>query len=386
MVSTNIKTGVDKLVELVSEKKKVTVDAAAKELGVGKDVVQEWAEFLEEENIVSLEYNLSKTWIVEKRITKDDVLHGASEVSSEKEALSRRIDVAITSLQKETSGFEDVRKEFANIQGHIKSEIETVKKQLGDLERYDSLRKNLDKDVSKQRENYDAFIKLTEEKLKIESDKYDDLKTHIEKERKNIEQYIQKMEELKKLKIDYERTINTLKESLGHIEDVLQDYRKRFEESGRVMNNYKSSLDKLEQDISERKGGLLANKMKDLKTDEEKLFKRQAEIEGEIKKATVSMESFMGINTKVHKSFDGYFSKNIATEKLISEIENDKTDLTKDLESLKSKVLAFTLITSNSGIKSQLKEMEEKLKGFERKKLSLRYKIERLISMIKGET
>ena len=83
-------------------------------------MVQEWAEFLEEDGIVTLEYSLSKTWIVEKKITKEDVMHGAAEVYSEKDALSRRIDVAITSLHNETSGLEDIKKEFLNIQGHMK--------------------------------------------------------------------------------------------------------------------------------------------------------------------------------------------------------------------------------------------------------------------------
>jgi chromosome segregation ATPase len=385
MVSTNIKTGVDKLVELVSEKKKVAVDVAAKALGVGKDVVQEWAEFLEEEGIVTLEYSLSKTWIVEKKITKEDVIRGAGEVSSEKEALTRKIDVAITSLQKDTSGFEDVRKEFASIQGHIKTEIETVKKQLGDLERYDSLRKNLDKDVSKQKDNYDELLKTAAEKLKIESDKYDDLKSLIEKERKNIEQYGQKMDELKKLRNDYERTVSSLKESLKHVDDVTSEYKKRFEDSTKVISNYKSALDKLEEEISEKKGSLISNKIKSLKADEDKLFQRQADMEGDIRKAVSAVQSYIGVSDKVHKSFNGYFSKNISTEKLIAEIENDKTDLTKDLETLKSKVLAFTLITSDATIKSQLKDMEDKLKEFERKKLSIRYKIEKLISMIKGD-
>jgi chromosome segregation ATPase len=385
MVSTNIKTGADKLVELVSDKKKIAVDAAAKILGVGKDVVQEWAEFLEEEGIVTLDYSLSKTWITEKRITKEDVIRSASEVSSEKEALVRKIDVAITSLQKDTSGFEDVRKEFTNIQKHIKNEIETVKKQLVDLERYDSLRKNLDRDVLKQKENYDDLVKTAEEKLKIESEKYDDLKSLIEKERKNVEQYGQKMDELKKLRSDYERTVTSLKDSLKHIDDVMSDYKKRFEDSNKVMMNYKAALDKLEQEISDKKGSLLSNKIKDLKSGEDGLFKKQVEIENDIRKAVGAVQSYIGVSDKVHKSFDGYFSKNITTEKLISEIENDKTDLNKDLESLKSKVLAFTLVTSNASIKSQLNDMEDKLKEFERKKLSIRYKIEKLVSLIKGE-
>jgi len=384
MVSTNIKTGVDKLVELVAEKKKVTVDDAAKKLGVGKEVVQEWAEFLEEEGVISLDYSLSKVWIVEKRITKEDVISGAKEVSSEKEALARKIDVAITALQDETTGFENIRKEFANIQGHIKNEVEIVKKQLTELERYDSLRNNIDKDVSKQRQGYESFIKEAQEKLKLESEKYDELKGAIEKERKNLEQYGQKLEELKRLRNDYERTVNSLKESLKNIDEVMEDYRKKFDSSNKVVSTYKTALDRLTAEISERKGSVLTKRIAELKSGEERLLKNQLELENEIKEKLGALRSYSGMGEKVHKGFDGVFSKNITTEKLIAEIENDKTDMTKDLEALKAKVLAFTLLTNNSTVKSQLKDMAYTLESFEHKKLSLRYKIEKLLGIIKG--
>jgi chromosome segregation ATPase len=384
MVGTSIKTGVDKLVELVSEKKKVAVDEAAKKLGVGKDVVQEWAEFLEEEGLVTLEYSLSKAWITERKITKEDVLGSAKEVSSEKEALARKIDVAITALQNETSGFEDIRREFATIQSHIKEEINVVKSQLTQLERYDSLRKNLNIDVVKQRENYDSFVKEAQEKLKLESQKYEELKTVIEKERKNLEQYSQKLEELKKLRTDYDRTLNSLKESLKNIDSVMTDYKRRFEDSNKIIETYKRALDNLTNDISEKKSSLLTKKMIDLKANEDRLFKKQLEIEEEIKSKVGETKSYADVGDKIHRSFDGFFSKNINTEKLISEIENDKTDLTKDLEELKKKVLAFTLMTNNSSVKSELKEISYSLDLYEHKKLSIKYKIEKLLGLIKG--
>ena len=384
MVSTNIKTGVDKLVDLVSEKKKVNIDDAAKKLGVGKNVVQEWAEFLEEEGLVTLEYSLSKVWITEKKITKEDVLSNAKEVSSSKDALARKIDVAITALQEETTGFETVRKEFINIQSHIKDEIGVVKKQLVVLERYESLRKNLDKDIDKQKGDYEAFVKDAQEKLKLESQKYEELKEVIEKERKNLDQYSQKLDELRKLRSDYERTLSSLKDSLKNIDAVMGDYKRRFEDSDKTINIYKTALDKLNMEISERKGSLLTKKLAELKANEDRLFKNQLEIENEIKQGISSFQSYSSVGDKVHKSFDGYFTKNIATERLIAEIENDKTDLTKDLESLKQKVLSFTLMTNNSTIRSELKELSYQLDSFEHKKLSIRYKIEKLVSMIKG--
>jgi len=385
MVSVNIKTGADKLVELVSEKKRVLLDDAAKKLGVGKDVVREWAEFLEEDGMVSIDYSLSKVWITEKKITKEDVLTNAKEIISEKDALSRKIDVAISALQDETTGFEDIRKEFSNIQGHIKNEIDVEKKQLGELERYDSLRKNLDKDILKQKSDYESFVKDAQDKLKIESVKYDELKAVIEKEKKNLEQYGQKLEELRKLRNDYERTVGSLKESLKNIDSVMNDYKIKFDDANRVIDNYTKTLNKLSSGISEKKGSLLTQKLSALKSNEDKLFNAQLSIENDIKTRMSSLQSHAGVSDKVQGNFSGFFSKSINTEKLIAEIENDKTNLTKDLEALKTKVNSFTLQTTNIIIHSELKDIEVKIKEYERKKLSIRYKIEKLITTIRGK-
>jgi len=57
---------------------------------VGKNVVQEWAEFLEQEGLISIDYTLSKVWLIEKTITKDAMIETTREVSSEKDAFIRK--------------------------------------------------------------------------------------------------------------------------------------------------------------------------------------------------------------------------------------------------------------------------------------------------------
>ena len=54
-----LKTGVDRLVSLIQEKKRISVPEAAKELGVSQIVVEEWADFLEEDGIISIEYKFA---------------------------------------------------------------------------------------------------------------------------------------------------------------------------------------------------------------------------------------------------------------------------------------------------------------------------------------
>jgi DNA repair exonuclease SbcCD ATPase subunit len=383
MVRRNITTGVDRLVELVSEKKRLDLDVAAKTLGVGKNVVLEWATFLEEEGLVTLEYNLSKIFAIERKIGKEDVLTNVKEVASEKDALSRKIDVAINSLKEETTDFESIRSEFLNIQEHIKEEIDVVKKQLLELDRYDSLRKNLGKDIDKQKSDYLAFTKDAQEKLKSETQKYEEFKKVIVKEKENIDQYGKKIEDLIKLRSDYERTISSLKESLKNIDKVVYDYKQRFDDANKSVNKYKNYLDALENEISENKSSLLTKRIDALKANEDKLLKTQLQIEKEINNNITNVKSHAGLSDKVHNSFEGFFSKNISTEKLISEIESDKLSLTKDLEALKTKVISFTLLTSNAHIQSELKDIERQIKIYETKKMSIKSKIEQLISLFK---
>ena len=48
----NITTAVDSLVELVNRKGRISLEEASKELGIPENIINEWASFLEEENVI----------------------------------------------------------------------------------------------------------------------------------------------------------------------------------------------------------------------------------------------------------------------------------------------------------------------------------------------
>ena len=68
-----IETGVDRLVKLVNSEKKISVENAAKKLGISKIVVQEWVGFLEEEKLISIDYKFSKMMLIERKLTDVEV-------------------------------------------------------------------------------------------------------------------------------------------------------------------------------------------------------------------------------------------------------------------------------------------------------------------------
>ena len=75
-----IETGVDKLVSLINSKKKVTVKESAKELGVGVSVIEEWADFLEEEGIINIDHKLTRSELIFKEMPKETRKTGQTQV------------------------------------------------------------------------------------------------------------------------------------------------------------------------------------------------------------------------------------------------------------------------------------------------------------------
>ena len=73
-INPMIETGVDKLVKLVKQSGKISVAEAAKILGLSNTIITEWADFLEEEGIISIEYNLTQPFLVERKLHAGDVV------------------------------------------------------------------------------------------------------------------------------------------------------------------------------------------------------------------------------------------------------------------------------------------------------------------------
>lgn len=63
MNEVRVETGVDDLLSLLREKKKISLRDAAHELGVKESFVQSWVDFLVEERVLGIEYRFTKPYI-----------------------------------------------------------------------------------------------------------------------------------------------------------------------------------------------------------------------------------------------------------------------------------------------------------------------------------
>ena len=121
----NITTAVDSLVELINNKKRISIEETAKELGLPETIINEWATFLEEEKVIKIEYQFTNAFLVARQVQESS----GKEYSRDIEIISRNLNIMLAGLNKV----------------QIKSEIKL--RNVEDVKELLKNKHNLDKDV-----------------------------------------------------------------------------------------------------------------------------------------------------------------------------------------------------------------------------------------------
>ena len=63
MKDETLETGVDKLLRVLKEKKRLSLSDTAKEMSLSEDIVETWANFLMEEGLITIEYKFTTPYL-----------------------------------------------------------------------------------------------------------------------------------------------------------------------------------------------------------------------------------------------------------------------------------------------------------------------------------
>ena len=131
-----ISTGVDQLIRLVKERGRVEVGAAASALSLPIKTVEDWAHVLEGEGIVSIEYRLTKIYIVWKEPSKEYVAEKSQKLAAKASSAKAEIDRLLAKVQTEGKELSQMQHELEAIGGVKLSpeESERLRKEIAQLE------------------------------------------------------------------------------------------------------------------------------------------------------------------------------------------------------------------------------------------------------------
>ncbi len=380
-----IETGVDKLVKLIGEKKKIALDVAAKSLGVSNIVIEEWADFLEEEGIISIDYKFAKTFLVERKLSKKEITHKAKEFHSSKEAFIRKIETSISKLDNDTKGLDDLKTQFGNLKKEIGGEIELVKDELRKLEDYENFKRGVDKKVGEQQEIFKKKMSDLDKMVLTEQKRYQDLLEKVDIEKQHLIEEKKKLDSLKQYEDQLQKRLVEFKKQIEGVKEVISKEDHDIDISEKHIKKIESLALNIEKTISKKKGSL-----QPLLEESEKHKKKIREIKREVLDKIAEKHNDIEVKVvnynKVINKFKKLFNKKNEIENLIVEIEKEREAMKKELNDLSHKAVAFNLISKKSDVKQHIKELEKKFNEIDKNKRKLKAKLLKLIGLISGKS
>ena len=378
-----IETGVDKLVELISQVKSVSIDDAAKKLGISKVVIQEWADFLEEEKLITIEYKFSKTILKERKLSEKEVKEKQKEYSSEKDAFVRKVESSLKSLDGDSIGLEKIKKEFDNLKKDLGTEIVKVEKEVKDLEKYEYLKQNLDKEIQKQIAEFHEIIDASHKDIDAEQKRHQGLLQDLEIEKREFQVKEKRILSLEEKEAELMKRIQEIvvvakdvEKRIGSEKTSLTDSEKKILNLQKVVTEIEGAITKKKKDIEP-----LINKAK---KHEEQILALQEDILNKAREKTKAIKSQVDEGAKATAKFKEFFDKKSVISNLIDKIENEKKEFSDMFKALEKKALAFDLSTKSNVVSSHVKTLEKEYNDINKRKSVIREDLEKLIKLIKG--
>ena len=376
--SNVIETGVDKLVNLVKTRGRIALADAAKELGVSTTVVQEWVDFLEDEGIISVEYKMTKPFLVERKLTKKEVEAKSKEFESKKDVFVRKAEVSLSFLDKQAEELKNVKGEFDRIKNELGLELETVRNDLKELEKYQQMKQELQRQVEEQKNDAKAKIEELTKQILNEQKRYQELVVNIEKEKKILvheKLQARSIEESEKL---LNKKLADLKGMIALIEDRIGKEDTAIKNSESHIERLNNIIEDVKQRVEEEKASIapLMEKSKEL---EKKVIELQKNIVKKIAEKKVNMPNVDQIIKKVND----FFAKKMAVVNLVDKVNRDRDELEKSLIELIKKAKSFQLAGRRRDTGKEMLELEKKFNEVDNKKGVFEGELKKMISFFK---
>jgi len=377
-----IETGVDKLVELVRAKKKISIPDASKDLGVGQVVIEEWADFLEEEGLISIEYKFATPYLTEKKITKQEVQKKEKEFHGKKEGFVRKAEVTLALLDGETENFSKFKDQFTKVKKELGSDLVHVESELKELEKLDHLKKNIDKDINNQEKQYRTRIDGYVSEIEREQKKYVDIIDNISSEEEKLDKKHLETITLREKELSIRKKLQQFQSTISEINKAIQNDESLIDNSQKRIIELKKKASKIKKEISDRKstGDTL---IRESKEHGQKILDIQKTIMDKVEKSKSVIAQKVEEGKSATKKFKEFFNKKQEIEKLIQDMDSEKDKLEEELIGLIRKAKGFHLSSGNTGLKGHVKDLEKTFDNIKKKKEQFEKEAKRLSSLIK---
>ncbi|MFH1591721.1 MAG: hypothetical protein ABIC95_07410 [archaeon] len=375
-----IKTGVDRLVDLIEQNKKISIADAAKQLAVPKSVIEEWASFLEEKEIIETEDKLTSTVLMKKELSKVELTEKRRELEGHKEGFVRKIEATIALIENETTGLSSLREDFQNLGDQIEGQVKKVKTNLDQLERFEDLKRDIDREISQQRGEFHARLDQLNKEIGDKKSRYATIAEQMRKEEEQIEKDLQRTDRLKHTEQEVERRIEALKKAIFAIENGLKEEDEVLTRDEEHLSKLKDDARDIQEDF-DGKQKVLQALMKDSIEHENAILAMQQKIIDSLEEQKKQGPEQVSAQS-AKKKFEEFFDRKVKVDILVDKINSDVVRIEKDLGALREEALVLDFHSRSKSAKEHVSSLEKKFLDIVKKKSSFESEVMELYRIL----
>ncbi|MEM4203472.1 MAG: hypothetical protein QW153_02325 [Candidatus Bilamarchaeaceae archaeon] len=305
-----ITTGVDALVKLVKQKGRIELSECATSLNIQPDTLEEWARILEEEGIIKVEYKLTKVYLVWVQPTEEQIKEESETIEAERLKLLKELEKTKSEIPLELKKMDDLRDSFKEVYSKFSADIKKLEEKVSPfLSLKESIEKrrnenedkfkNLQNNLTDIASNLETISKeLREVESSVEKSKSEELFAKIKKKQDEIYQMMSELKELRR-SIDVNKAVKAELPSAYEL-------KKKFDAISKDFADLKNRNSALREDLISLKEGkeIVDNVGGALKDYEKTTAQLQKELSELTKEADALFERVKTIDEKVRESFD----------------------------------------------------------------------------------
>ena len=376
MVPALIETGIDKLISIVKERGRISVPRVAREIGVSQSVIEGWIKFLEDEDLINIEYKLTVPYIVYKQLSKKELFTKAREFKNKKESFISKASVSLNFIEKEGEKLKGAKGQFDRLKKELGMEIDKVRDELKELEKYDKLKSELDQKMMDQKKGMEESLKEYDSKVSIEQKKYAEIIGNIDKEERRLVEEEKDALALEDQEKQLFRKLDLIKDTVKEIESKIEGKQDKAKKFRKEIAELKDFADKIKKEVESKKKDLLPvveesrRRAKDIEKMQDLIFEKISKQKRNLK------------DTKeVTDRFNKFFNQNLKVESLLTKINKDRDELEKKLKEVITKAQAFRITAKDKDVGKHIIELEKMFGEVEKKQSFFEEELRKLKSL-----
>lgn len=383
-----IRTGVDTLVDLVEKKGKINFKQAAKVLGVPVSSIEDWAKFLEEEDILVVDYKFSNPVLIKKALSKEQQKAQLTEFNKSRDIFNKRLESARNYFYELDEKINYATKLFKNMDGVLESKVDFIYGEIKQLKKAEKQKEALDNDLieSKKRllKRMHEIEKHLEEEHKTFNTSFEDAKKTLKKDGAVLLETTNFLEKIKSEEGYLKKRLKEVHEMSDKMQKELDNRSKAFLNAETRVREIKKKHEVLRKELQTEH-----DEMQSILEENEKKEKHIKEIQNSIYKRLEEGERKLDKKEKEIKDLPNHFKKILdhkgKIKELITLITNEEVNLKDEIKLLDKKAKHLQKSLGKPEFEKEMKLIAEKLDDVTDKRNFFNKQIKKLVELFEWQ-